>query len=296
VSDSVGLRLTISNVFIQQQVAAKLSQSSSRVNVPHLLTARHCRSDNVTDNMLRALTQERLTEEFGFKIGEAVLFQREVRALHAAPSIMARVAISEIVPEVYFNLAKELHLTAMKFISKAAGASSTFTVTTVLTAVIAAASFSIRAACDAAASRMCCTVLKMLHTGGPPCSPQKDIEERKSWTHSFMLTCSLTIDKEFCSHDYYIAALNLALQSKQIIEDTLGRDNLVFATLLSNVAKYNGFLHRLEESEVIYKEAIHLIGDLMGKESIQVAASMVSLAGKQDIRENRVVSCLMHAL
>ena len=53
----------------------------------------------------------------------------------------------------------------------------------------------------------------------------------------------------------------------------------MFATLMSNVAKYNGFLHRLEESEVIYKEAIDLIGQLMGKESTQVATSMVSFAG-----------------
>jgi hypothetical protein len=229
--------------------------------------------------MLRSLTQGRLTKDFGFKLGEAVLFSREVQALHAPPPVVAHVAVSEIVPAVYFNLAKELHLTAMHFISKAAGAGATHAVTTVLTAVLAAASFNIRTQSDATASRMCCTVLKMLHTGGPSPSPQKDIDERKSWTHSFTLTCSLTIDREFCNQDYYLAALNMAQVCKQIIEDTLGRDNIVFATLMSNVAKYNGFLHRLEESEVIYKEAIDLIGQLMGKESTQVATSMVSFAG-----------------
>jgi tetratricopeptide (TPR) repeat protein len=205
------------------------------------------------------ISEDSFVSALGFSRDDAAKLTREVQALLAPPPLSEVVSISEIVPSIFIDLAKETHSSSMKFISSAAGLIATPTVTIVLNAALSAALFSIRSAGDAVASRICCTLIKMLHTGGPPSPKQKDKDERHSWTQNFILACTMSVDKELCAANYHQAALNIANQCLQVVEDSIGRENIVYSILHMNTSKHLANLQRWDEAQATYKESVRLM-------------------------------------
>ena len=54
----------------------------------------------------------------GLTPDHADAYLKEVQLLHAPPALTAALSVSEMVPAIYFELSKEVHICAMKFISK----------------------------------------------------------------------------------------------------------------------------------------------------------------------------------
>ena len=80
----------------------------------------------------------------------------------------------------------------------------------------------------------------------------KELNDRKAWTHDFVLSCCMVVDKQLCSLNYHQAALMVANQGKQIIEETIGCENMVHTIIQVNIAKHLRNLHRWEEAQAVY--------------------------------------------
>ena len=195
-----------------------------------------------------------------------------------AADFIERVAVSNVVPAVYSDLAREVHSCAMKVLLKAAGAAATPAVTAVLNAVHSSASFNIRCARDDEAARTCVTVLKMLHTGTPRAglSP-KDLKESRRWTEKFFVECTCDIDQELQEYGCVNAAYAVLSQCLKVVQDTEGKDSLIVSGVLNNIAILLERCSRFDEALTMHKDALRIKKLKYGDDSCCVADSLNNL-------------------
>jgi tetratricopeptide (TPR) repeat protein len=190
----------------------------------------------------------------------------------------ARVAIFDVVPAAYGDIAKEVLSCSMKVIMKAVAERHTPGVTAALNALESCATFHIRCARDDEAARVCVTVLKLLHTGGRSGMSARDVEVRRSWTGDFLMNCINVIDPRFRLHGYFKSSCCVLVLCKQILEDFQGGNSLQVAGLLHNIGVLHQEQDHFDEAAAAFQESVRISGGQLGQDSLQVADSLVCLA------------------
>ena len=124
----------------------------------------------------------------------------------------------------------------MKVILKAAGPVATPAVMKLIATVHSCASFFIRCFRDDDASRMCVSVLKLLHSQERSGLLLKDHAERLDWAETFMSVCVDKVFQEMQNYSFYEAAVPMLLMCKQMMEESDGLDSAIVAVICNNLA------------------------------------------------------------
>lgn len=203
----------------------------------------------------------------------------EVGRERGADEAIVQVSVADVVPAAYSDLAREVHECALKVMLMPGSHAAVAALNNVFNAVDSAVRFNIRCARDAEAARVCVSVLKMLHAGTRSGLALTKIygQDYRNRTKAYMEMCQF-IREEFISSNYYDAAIALMVQCKEIVEEIEGCNSVNFALHLQHIASLYEKKDRLADAEAGHREAMRILSDKFGSESLRVTQTLNNLA------------------
>lgn len=220
-----------------------------------------------------------LCEVISYDPGTRMVALSEVGRERGADDDIVQVSMADVVPAAYSDLAREVHECALKVMLMPGSHAAVAALNTVFNAVDSGVRFNIRCARDAEAARVCVSVLKMLHAGTRSGLALTKIygQDYRNRTKAYMEMCQF-IREEFISSNYYDAAIALMVQCKEIVEEIEGCNSVNFALHLQHIASLYEKKDRLADAEAGHREAMRILSDKFGSESLRVTQTLNNLA------------------